>query len=69
MRRQKIGMRRQHIFVNKGIKNTSSYVGFIPVSLYDLQYGQRYYASTIFRDLQNVFHDVISGDLWSMGGF
>ena len=32
----------------------------------DLQYGHRYYASTIFRDLQKVFHDIISGQLWKV---
>ena len=31
-----------------------------------IQCGHRYYASTIFRDLQNVFHDIISGDLWEV---
>ena len=31
-----------------------------------IQYGHRYYASTIFRDLQKVFHDIISGQLWKV---
>ena len=31
-----------------------------------LQCGQRYYARTFFCDFQNVFHDIISGDLWKV---
>ena len=31
-----------------------------------LQCGQRYYASTFFRDFQNVFHDIIPGLVWKV---
>ena len=31
-----------------------------------IQCGHRYYAGSFFRDLQNVFHDIISGDLWEV---
>ena len=39
---------------------------FRPCCLSYLQYGQCYYASIIFCDLQNIFYDVISGGLWEV---
>ena len=32
----------------------------------NIQCGQRYYASTFFRDFQDVFHDINSGVIWKV---
>ena len=35
-------------------------------SLTQIQCGQRYYASSFFRDFQDVFHDIIPGIIWKV---